>query len=37
MTQIQGLQKVYAALEEFETSLKDAQNQCQFEHLAKTA
>ncbi|BBP56512.1 MerR family transcriptional regulator [Pseudomonas sp. St316] len=37
MTQIQGLQKVYAALDEFETSLKDAQDQCQFERLAKTA
>ena len=37
MTRIQGLQKVYAGLEEFETSLKDTQNHCQFEHLAKTA
>jgi DNA-binding transcriptional MerR regulator len=37
MTQIEGLQKVYAGLEEFETSLKDAQYQCQFEHLAKSA
>lgn len=37
ITRIQGLQKVYAGLAEFETSLKDAQHQCQFEHLAKTA
>lgn len=37
MIQIEGLQKVYAGLEEFEESLKDAQYQCQFEHLAKTA
>jgi len=36
MTQIEGLQKTYAGLAEFEASLKDAQNQCQFEHLAKT-
>lgn len=35
MTQIEGLQKVYAGLEEFEASLKDANYQCQFEHLAK--
>lgn len=37
MTQIQGLQKVYSGLVEFETSLKDAQYHCQFERLAKTA
>lgn len=37
MTRIQGLQKVYARLEEFETSLKDARYHCQFEHLAKIA
>lgn len=37
MTRIEGLQKVYAGLAEFEASLKDAQHQCQFEHLAKTA
>ncbi|MFS2202449.1 MerR family transcriptional regulator [Pseudomonas sp. Pseusp3] len=37
MTRIQGLQKVYAGLEEFEASLKDARYHCQFEHLAKTA
>ncbi|WP_244302728.1 hypothetical protein [Pseudomonas saxonica] len=35
MAQIEGLKKVYAGLEEFETSLKDAQHQCQFEHLPK--
>ncbi|KPU60558.1 merR regulatory family protein [Pseudomonas fluorescens] len=34
ITQIQGLQKVYAGLVEFETSLNDAQSHCQFEHLA---
>ena len=33
MTQIEGLQKVYAGLEEFEASLNGAQHQCQFEHL----
>ncbi|MBK5553972.1 MerR family transcriptional regulator [Pseudomonas sp. TH03] len=37
MTRIEGLQKVYAGLAEFEASFKDARDQCQFEHLAKTA
>jgi MerR family copper efflux transcriptional regulator len=37
MTRIEGLQKVYAGLAEFEASLKDARDQCQFGHLAKTA
>lgn len=37
MTRIQGLQKVYAGLVEFETSLKDARYQCRFVHLGKTA
>ncbi|WP_460150907.1 MerR family transcriptional regulator [Pseudomonas sp. S3_A03] len=35
--QIQGLQNIYDGLEHFESSLKDAQYQCQFEHLSKTA
>lgn len=37
MSQIEGLQKVYAGLAEFEANLKDARDQCQFEHLAKIA
>jgi MerR family copper efflux transcriptional regulator len=32
-----GLQAIYEGLEQFEISLKDAQYQCQFEHLSKTA
>ena len=36
-TQIEGLQSIYDGLEQFESSLKDAQYQCQFEHLSKTA
>ena len=35
--QIEGLQSIYDGLEQFESSLKDAQYQCQFEHLSKTA
>ena len=37
MARIEGLQQVYAGLEAFETNLKDAQYQCQFERLGKTA
>ncbi|MFW0758254.1 MerR family transcriptional regulator [Pseudomonas sp. H11T01] len=37
MTQIEALQQVHAGLVEFEASLQDAQHQCQFEHIAKTA
>lgn len=37
MTRIEGLQKVYAGLSEFQASLKEAQDQCQFEHIANTA
>ncbi|MCY1455631.1 Hg(II)-responsive transcriptional regulator [compost metagenome] len=35
MGQIQALQQVHDGLVEFELSLKDAQMQCQFEHLEK--
>lgn len=36
MGQIQTLQQVHDGLVEFELSLKDAQMQCQFEHLERT-